>query len=287
MEVNNKKFAVFILTYGRPSNIHTLKTLSKQGYTGKIYLICSDDDKKINEYKENNDNVIVFNKNDYKDRFDIGDNFNDNRVVVFARNAVYDIAKSLDLEYFIVLDDDYTQFRYTADSKGVYLTKQRLIKNLDKAFNKLLKYYINTNAKTLCIAQGGDFIGGENSRVFKNKLTRKAMNFFVCATDRPFKFIGRINEDVNTYVRQGTLGDVFLTIADLRLEQLDTQSNKGGLTEFYLDGGTYVKSFYTVLFSPSCTHINLMGNVHKRLHHRISWNNAIPKLLENKYRKTE
>ena len=287
MEVNNNKFAVFILTYGRPSNIYTLKTLSKQGYTGKIFLICSDDDKKLKEYKENNNNVIVFNKNDYKDKFDIGDNFNDDRVVVFARNAVYDIAKSLNIKYFIVLDDDYTQFRYTANAKGIYLTKQRLIKNLDKMFNKLLTYYINTNAKTLCIAQGGDFIGGENSRVFKNKLTRKAMNFFVCSTDRPFKFIGRINEDVNTYVRQGTLGDVFLTIADLRLEQLDTQSNKGGLTEFYLDGGTYVKSFYTVLFSPSCTHINLMGNIHKRLHHRISWNNAIPKLLENKYKKTD
>ena len=111
------------------------------------------------------------------------------------------------------------------------------------------------------------------------------MNFFICSVDRPFNFIGRINEDVNTYVRQGTLGDIFLTIADLRLEQLNTQSNKGGLTEFYLDGGTYIKSFYTVLFSPSCTHINLMGNRHKRLHHRISWNNAIPKILNEHYKK--
>ena len=285
MEVNNNKFAVFILTYGRPSNIHTLKTLTKQGYTGKTYLICSDDDKKLEEYKENNDNVIVFNKNDYKDRFDIGDNFNDNRVVVFARNAVYDIAKSLNLECFIVLDDDYTSFEYTMNEDKKYTTKHPKIKNLDKMFNKLLKYYISINAKTLCIAQGGDFIGGENSRVFKQKLSRKAMNFFICSVDRPFNFIGRINEDVNTYVRQGTLGDIFLTIADLRLEQLNTQSNKGGLTEFYLDGGTYIKSFYTVLFSPSCTHINLMGNRHKRLHHRISWNNAIPKILNEQYKK--
>ena len=111
------------------------------------------------------------------------------------------------------------------------------------------------------------------------------MNFFVCSTDRPFQFIGRINEDVNTYVRLGTLGDLFFTIADLRLEQLDTQSNTGGLTEFYLDGGTYVKSFYTVLFSPSCTKINLMGNKNKRLHHMIKWNNAVPIILEEKYKK--
>jgi len=285
MEVNNKQFAVFILTYGRPEKIHTLKTLEKQGYTGDIYLICSEDDKKLKEYQKNYNNVIEFNKQDYKQKFDIGDNFNDDRVVVFARNAVYDIAKKLNIDYFIVLDDDYTQFRYTADNKGVYLTKSRIIKNLDSMFNKLLKYYISTTAKTLCIAQGGDFIGGENSRVFKHKLTRKAMNFFVCSTKRPFKFIGRINEDVNTYVRLGTLGDIFLTIADIRLEQLDTQSNSGGLTEFYLDGGTYVKSFYTVLFSPSCTNINLMGNKHRRLHHRISWNNAVPIIVDEKYKK--
>tara|TARA_R100001443_G_C3346956_1_gene175846 strand:- start:279 stop:1136 length:858 start_codon:yes stop_codon:yes gene_type:complete len=285
MEVNNKKFTVFILTYGRPDKIYTLETLKKQNYTGNTYLVCSTDDKQLNKYQKKYKNVMVFDKEDYKNKFDIGDNFNDNRVVVFARNAIYDIAKKLNINYFIVLDDDYTQFRYTANSNGTYLTKQRLIKNLDKVFNKLLKYYINTNAKTLCIAQGGDFIGGENSRVFKKGLTRKAMNFFVCSIDRQFKFIGRINEDVNTYVRQGTLGDLFLTIADIRLEQLDTQSNKGGLTEFYLDGGTYVKSFYTVLFSPSCTAINLMGNKHRRLHHRISWNNAVPIIVDEKYKK--
>jgi hypothetical protein len=283
--MENNKFAVFILTYGRSEKVYTYNTLKKQNYTGHIYLVCSDDDSQLEQYKNNYDNVIVFKKEDYKDKFDIGDNFNDDRVVVYARNAVFDIANKLSIKYFIVLDDDYTQFRYTRNSKLEYLTKSKHILNLDIAFKNLFYYYKSTNAKTLCIAQGGDFIGGENSRVFKNKLTRKAMNFFLCSTDRPFNFIGRINEDVNTYVRLGTKGDIFLTICDLRLEQLDTQSNTGGLTEFYLDGGTYIKSFYTVLFSPSCTKINLMGNKHKRLHHMIKWNNAVPVLLNEKYKK--
>lgn len=279
-------YAVFILTYGRANKVYTYNSLIKQNYTGKIYLVCSSDDKSIDEYKINYENVIVFNKLDYKGKFDIGDNFDDNRVVVFARNAIFDIVEKLGYDYFIVLDDDYTQFRYTQDSKGIYLTKSRSIKNLDRSFNSLIEYYKKTNAKTLCIAQGGDFIGGENSRVFKKKLTRKAMNLFICSTKRKFNFIGRINEDVNTYVRLGTLGDLFLTIADLRLEQLDTQSNTGGLTEFYLDGGTYVKSFYTILFSPSCTKINLMGNKNKRLHHMIKWNNATPLIIDQKHKKT-
>tara|TARA_R110000824_G_scaffold5226_5_gene24307 strand:+ start:608 stop:1465 length:858 start_codon:yes stop_codon:yes gene_type:complete len=282
----NKEFVTFILTYGRAEKVITYETLKKYNYTGDIYFVCSDDDSQVNRYKElYGKNVIVFSKNDYKNKFDIGDNFNDDRVVVYARNAVFDIARELGYEYFLVLDDDYTEFRYTRDEKQQYLTKSRKIKNLDKMFESLLTYYKQTNAKTLCIAQGGDFIGGELSAVFKKKLSRKAMNFFICSVDRPFKFIGRINEDVNTYVRNGTKGDLFQTICDLRLEQLDTQSNIGGLTEFYLEGGTYVKSFYTVLFSPSCTKINLMGTTHMRLHHRISWNNAIPVILEEKHKK--
>jgi hypothetical protein len=286
MEVNNKNFCVFILTYGRPANVYTVNSLKKQGYTGKIYLICSDDDNKLKEYQSNYNNVVVFSKEDYKDKFDIGDNFKDNRVVVYARNAIFDIAKKLNIINFIVLDDDYTSFEYTMDENKQYTTKHPKIKNLNKVFNLLIDYYLRTPIKTLCIAQGGDFIGGENSQVFKSKLSRKAMNFFVCSINRPFNFIGRINEDVNTYVKNAMVGEIFLTIADLRLEQLQTQSNKGGLTEFYLDGGTYIKSFYTVLFSPSCTHINLMGNTNKRLHHRISWNNAVPVILDPKYKKS-
>jgi hypothetical protein len=283
--MENKEFATFILTYGRAEKIYTYETLKRYNYTGHLYFVCSDDDKQLPVYKEMyGDKVVVFNKKEQQNLFDIGDNFQDNRVVVFARNAVFNIVKELGYKYFLVLDDDYTMIRYTRDEKFRYTTKGH-VKNLDLLFKNLLDYYKQTNAKALCIAQGGDFIGGENSRVFKNKLTRKAMNFFICSVDRPFKFMGRINEDVNTYVTLGTKGDLFQTIADIRLEQLPTQSNTGGLTEFYLDGGTYVKSFYTVLFSPSCTVINLMGNKHKRLHHRIKWNNATPVILEEKYKK--
>ena len=280
----DKKLTIFILTYGRPDKIYTLDTLKKQNYTGKIYLLCSSDDKSLKEYKKKYNNVIVFNKKDYKNTFDIGDNFKDERVVVYARNAVFDIAKKLNIEFFLVLDDDYVSIKYTTNGKGTYTSRPKIIKNLDNIISKLLKYYEKTNAKTLCIAQDGDFIGGKTSRHFKLKLTRKAMNFFICSTKRPFKFIGRINEDVNTYVLNGNRGDVFLTIANLRLSQKATQQNTGGLTEFYLQEGTYIKSFYTVIFSPSCVVVAPMGK-HKRLHHRINWNNAVPKILNEQYKK--
>jgi hypothetical protein len=282
---NKNDLVVFILSYGRADKVLTYDTLKKQGYTGKIYLICSDDDKSLDTYKNKYDNVFVFSKDDYVGKFDIADNFDDRRVVVYARNAVFDIAKDLGYTYFLVLDDDYTGFRYTVDNNYNYITKSKKVKDLDYIFNSLLKYYKSINAKTLCIAQDGDFIGGDQCSVFQKKLSRKAMNFFICSINRRFNFLGRINEDVNTYVNLGSRGDLFLTICELRLNQLLTQQNSGGLTEFYLDGGTYVKSFYTLIFNPSSVKVSLVGNTHPRLHHKINWNNSVPRIISENYKK--
>ena len=135
------------------------------------------------------------------------------------------------------------------------------------------------------MGQGGDFIGGKNSGLWKKKLKRKAMNSFICSVNRPFKFIGRINEDVNTYTRSASVGDLFFTTALLRLNQKETQSSKGGMTDVYLSSGTYIKSFYTIMLMPSSVSINTMGIAHRRLHHRIKWNNTVPKIINEKYKK--
>ena len=97
------------------------------------------------------------------------------------------------------------------------------------------------------MAQGGDFIGGKKNQNAKPKLMRKAMNTFICSIDRPFKFVGRLNEDVTTYVKLGSIGILFVTITNLMVNQQVHQSKKGGLTGVYKDNGTYVKSFFSVL----------------------------------------
>lgn len=111
------------------------------------------------------------------------------------------------------------------------------------------------------------------------------MNSFICSVDRPFTFIGRINEDVNTYTRKGSTGDLFFTTHMLRLEQKQTQSNSGGMTDIYLNNGTYIKSFYTVICQPSSVKIKMMGEKNNRLHHNINWKTTVPKILSEKYKK--
>lgn len=278
-------FAVFILSHGRPDNVITLKTLQKANYAGRWYIVIDNEDNKADEYyKEFGDKVVMFDKLEISKKFDTADLSQERRTVVYARNACFEIAEQMGLNYFLELDDDYDKFSYRKEIDGL-LTQRVDVKQADRMFECMIDFLEQTNALTVAFGQGGDYIGGLNSGLFKAQVKRKAMNTFFCSVKRPFKFVGRINEDVNTYVLYGSRGGLFLTIRDVMINQLETQSNKGGMTDVYLDSGTYLKSFYSVMMCPSCVKISRMGNTNRRIHHIINWNYAVPKILNEKYQK--
>lgn len=280
-------FAVFIVSHGRPNNVKTYSTLRRLGYTGKIYIIIDDLDKTAEEYKKNyGDEVIVFDKKEASTYTDAGDNFGHLRSVLYARNASFRIAESLGLTYFIKLDDDYGDFRFRFNDQCEYGLKS--IKNLDVIFSLLVGYFHDCKKLScLSISQGGDFIGGDENQHAKNLHTsRKMMNLFVLSPKRRFNFMSRLNDDVSTYLYNTTIGKLFLTTFQICLEQLPTQTNPGGLTDLYLDYGTYVKSFYSVLYHPSGCKVAAMGDRGNwRLHHVVKWNNTAPKILRESVKK--
>lgn len=278
-------FAVFILSHGRADNVLTINTLRKIGYTGKIYIIIDNEDDQAEKYKKLKDieDVIIFDKEEEMKFTDTADNYKDHRLVVYARNKCHDIAKDLGLEYFLELDDDYTEFTIRYDNNGKLSRKP--IKQADRLFEDMIEFLEKSNALTVAFAQGGDYIGGIEGRVWKKQLARKAMNCFFCKTDRPFKFSGSTNEDVNAYITYGNRGELMFTVANICMDQLQTQSNSGGLTDIYLDNGTYVKSFYSVIHQPQCAKISTMGNKFRRIHHKINWEHCTPKIINQKYKK--
>ena len=262
----------------------TYHTLKKQGYTGKIYIVIDDEDEQEPLYRKNfGDMVYRFNKQKYIDITDTMCGSEFRKVVVYARNACWDIAEELGLKYFCVLDDDYSMFgsRYIEGEKLMNFT----FPNLDLVFEYFNEFLDASGALTVCMAQGGDFIGGAKSGTFKKGLLRKAMNVWFCRTDRPFKFMGRTNEDANAYVTYGQRGELMFTCTLANVVQVQTQKQKGGLTDVYLNDGTYVKSFFTVMAAPSCVKVSQMGSKHKRMHHSIEWDKCVPKILNEKYKK--
>lgn len=251
-------FAVFILTHGRADNVITYNSLNKQGYTGKIYIVIDDEDEQEQKYRRNyGDMVLRFSKDEIQKTFDTMDTATDRRTIVYARNAVFDLAKSVGVRYFLELDDDYIDFEFRWAENGKLLVKK--VDNLDVVFDQFINFLIKTDSDVVAMAQGGDFIGGAKGGTYKKKVLRKAMNTFFLDVEKPIKFIGRINEDVNTYTSLGNKGLKIFTITDVSIVQKQTQSNKGGMSDIYIENGTFMKSFYTVMVMPSCVKIGVMG----------------------------
>ena len=283
-------FVAFILTHGRSSSVITDKTLRKCGYTGRIVYVIDNEDKTADKYYEKygTDDVVMFDKEAVSNTFDEADNFKDRRAIVYARNVCFRLASEMGYKYFIELDDDYVEFSFTYGRD--WSVRQRSIKQLDKVFEAMIRFYESIPALTVAMAQRGDFVGGKDNDIIRGqKLKRKAMNSFICSVDRPFQFVGRINEDVNTYTTLGSRGGLFLQVPFVALNQKQTQSNKGGMTDIYLDQGTYIKTFYTVMMMPSSVKIGMLGNSSssKRIHHSINWNNTVPKIISEKLNKIE
>lgn len=277
MGMTHSDFGALILTHGRPDRVYTHESLRKAGYTGPVVIVIDDEDETAEAYRERfGEEVEVFDKAAIAARIDQADNFEDRRTIVYARNASFEIARRRGFRTFVQLDDDYVDFRHKRDAEGSYIHRADIV-DLDAVFDAMLDYYLATPLLSLAMAQGGDFIGGASGSWGPPR--RKAMNSLICSVDREFEFSGRINEDVTAYVSVGSRGGLFLTTPWVALQQKQTQATDGGMSEIYREGGTYKKSFYSVMQAPSAVRVAMMGTRFPRIHHRVAWRYAVPKIL--------
>lgn len=288
-------FAIFILSHGRP-DVPTLDTIKECGYTGKYYIFIDDEDDTEDEYKKRyGDHIIQFSKAPMVGTFDLFDNFPQRNTVNFARNMCFRKARELGIKYFAEFDDDYNNFtfRYLKDGDngpGTSLGTMQ-IKDFDTVCDIMIEFLDNTNSRCIAMAQNGEMQGGALGKVWLFHARRKSMNtFFFKVTDNPEEdvwFVGRMNDDVNTYVNGGRHGELWYQNARLNVNQGITQANKSGLTDMYKQFGTYNKSFYTIMLDPSSVKVGILGvGEHAgRMHHRIFWNYAVPMLLSEKWKK--
>lgn len=274
-------FCIFILTHGRPDRVHTYDSLMKSGYTGKVYIVIDDEDKTEAGYRQRfGDKVLQFNKTEWAAKTDEGDNFRHRKAIVYARNACWELAKQIGCRYFVQFDDDYTEFtlRYYNGSNEV-----KIRKGMDEVLAALLEFFASIPAISIAMSQGADFNGSPDA-----SLRRKCMNSWFCDLQKPFSFYGHMNEDVSAYVSYGLRGNLLFTVMQAKLQQKPTQVTAGGMSDLYLESGTYVKSFYSVMCAPSCVKIGSLSNCKEgggRIHHKINWHNAAPKILRETTKK--
>lgn len=285
MKTLRDSFCLFIMSHQRPDRIRTIPSLKKAGYTGDLYIVVDDKDPMLDQYKDRfPDRLLVFNKDEVEENFDRGDNFEDQQAALWPRMACWEFAEQLGYQWFIEFDDDYEWFGHRIDPDGNY-SDGIPTTNMDAVIESFIEYMQDAPIHSIAFSQGGDWIGGEGTTHGGVTTKRKAMNSFLCNTERPFKWTGRHNEDVSTYTTEGRRGKIFLTYMPMFLSQERTQATEGGMTEAYLKDGTYVKSFYTIMHCPSSVTITEMGTANPRLHHQVSWRHTVPKILPPEYQK--
>lgn len=285
--IDMSKFVVIVLCHCRPYDTTTIDTLRACKYTGKIILLLDDEDSTVEQYKERygKDNIIeVFSKDEVLKTTDLMNSNINKSCAVYARNKCFDVAKKYGFEYFCQMDDDYTTipYRYVV---GNTLYRENDV-NLDLVFQYYLEFMdISDKIGAVAFAEPGDFVGGVNSNLNKRLFLRKCMGSWICFVNRPLKFLGIMNDDVNCYSLYGSRGMLFYTFNFIMIDTPATQSVKGGMTDVYLGNGTYTKTFYTLLCCPSFVRVDMFGDRHYRIHHKFNWKCAVPMLISDRYKK--
>lgn len=283
--MESKDFAVFILSHGRADTISTYKALRDGGYTGRTYVVIDNEDDQEDLYRQKfGDDIIQFDKRDYLEKTDLGDLDTDRRIGVFARNFIQDEAKRLGYKFHLQLDDDVHGFTYRF-AQGKVLRALHC-SHLDEVFSGMVEYMKETPITSLSFALSAYNMGGVDGSI-KEGMTRKTMTTFLMRADDLQYFHMRMNDDITTSLINGMRGKLYFSYLPIEVEVDKTQVKAGGMTDIYQKNGTYRKSFYSVMCCPSCVKVSAMGITDYRIHHTISWNNAVPKLLSERWCKHE
>jgi len=280
-----EKFAVFILSNGRPNSQITLEVLLKNGYTGKWFIVVDDLDETINEYIENygKNRIIIFDKlKEYKitDTMSIGNNPNILKSVLYARNFVQRYAQQNGYKFYFMSDDDMTEVRYRyKDGKAL---RGKSVTN----FDGVIKHYIDflkssEHIYSLGFARGSAFIGGLSGWKDKKFSYGVYANAFMKAKNNT-KFYGIITEDLNASVTDIKVGKLHLSPVIMHLLTREKSKFEGGMTPIY-EEGLYQTMFYGVMANPDVCSINL--NKNNKLILRTNWRNVVPKVLSENIKK--
>ena len=283
-----RQYGVFILSHGRPDKQLTYTTLRREGYTGPIRIVCDDEDSTVEQYKANfPGEVLVFNKLEAIAKTETFYNKPYHKAVVYARGTLYDYSKQLGWTHFIMMDDDYYHiyFKWNHYYKEVGLTRFRGMEaqRLDELFDATFDLLACSTASTISFAQGGDTLGGSSGKAGTHFYSRKAMNSHFVDVTKPLDFRSFVNEDVNLYAEPPMNRFIFQTNR-VSVDPAHTQQYKGGATDMYLAFGTYVKSFMSVICSPSAVKVKMLG---PRIHHLVKTKNVAPVLISGRWKKAD
>ena len=279
-----KKFAIFILTHGRPHNQLTVKSLQDVGYTGDLYLVVDDQDETFDEYVNavGADRVIVFNKDHFIRHTDVGLQVPVPKFAVFARNAIEHIAKSMGYKAFMMLDDDITNLRIRLPS-GSSLKSYKINGQFDAIIDRAVDLVLSCDIACMGLGFCNLYIGGVENFNKENPRQRLCAEAFIRNTAHPINWRLNMVEDLITSIDAAIDGAVWFQFLPIQVEiKMSEGVVDGGNSDVYRQLGMYRISFMPVIAYPSS---NAVKFGKKSWISTTSPDKCIPKLISSRYRK--
>lgn len=274
---------LFIPSYHRPDNLKTVNLFLRLGWEpSKITVFIDDETDDIGLYKaacENYGcNLHVFCMKEARKRFDYVHRPSvSRRSAGQARNMFQDYAKAKGIDFYVVQDDDSSSFEVKRFGRNAGRGDGELVRSV---FESIEKFMRKRKIGVFGLSQSGDYIGGENKYYY----IRKVMNttFYLL----PYIYRGERgvqDNDTSQYVGLWNEGYFTGSCADgLILHQMPSATQKGGLTENYIENKLLNKSLVTVIQYPSAIRASKQIKNGGRLHHLITYRNLGPRILRIK-----
>ena len=243
--------AIFILSNGRPDKVKTYDYL-KTSFSGDVYILCDDQDETLPDYKDKfGSKVIVFDKDEWVKKSDPMDNFNSKKSVLYARNAVFEIADAMGYRYFAMADDDIKDLQFRYEQDGKLLAKP--VSNLDKVIGYIVQLMNDTAISYFSFGTDKNFIGGVQNRNFQKKVIDKVYNFIICKSGQQHSYKGIMNEDEIHNVLSLSTGVLLKSLTSIQIVMEPVgKAETGGNSETYKENGYYsfTRNFYPIIACP-------------------------------------
>lgn len=243
--------AIFILSNGRPDKVKTYDYL-KASFSGDVYILCDDQDETLPAYKDKfGSKVIVFNKDEWVKKSDPMDNFSSKKSVLYARNAVFEIAAAMGYRYFAMADDDIKDLQFRYEQDGKLLAKP--VSNLDKVIDCIVQLMNDTAISYFSFGTDKNFIGGAQNSNFQKKVIDKVYNFIICKSGQQHSYKGIMNEDEIHNVLSLSTGVLLKSLTAIQIMMDPVGKGEiGGNSETYKENGyySYTRNFYPIIAYP-------------------------------------
>ncbi len=183
---------IYILSYGRTSQIPTLQTLNKFGMLDiPVKIVIGNDDPQIDNYIKNyGEAVLVFDKHDYLDVDLLINGKPSMRKATYARNFILDHARKNGYRYIGMADDDIVRLRHRFVSDGKLMSTD--LKNPSIALMYLVNLLKVDNLSAISLSHAATFRGPSSVRP---GIKPNLVQFFLVDVEKFGNFKGDDRED--------------------------------------------------------------------------------------------